>query len=104
MGTELALTPVLTTISAPLLHVFCLKQRDLCNPVWIRASTSVYSAHSAVKDTHTLVELASLTTGDEAFAIWIPGYAGQAILVRLAHLCSQLPRLDIRAKRCGRWK
>lgn len=44
--------------------------------------------------THTLVELASLATGDEAFAVWIPGHAGQAVFVRLAHLCAQLPRLQ----------
>lgn len=47
----------------------------------------------AVTGTHTLVELASLATGDEAFAIWVPGHTGQAVLVRLAHLCAQLPRL-----------
>lgn len=44
--------------------------------------------------THTLVELASLATGDEAFAVWIPGHAGQTVFVRLAHLCAQLPRLQ----------
>lgn len=42
----------------------------------------------AVTNTHTLVELASLAAGDEAFTIWIPGHAGQAILMRLTHLCS----------------
>lgn len=36
----------------------------------------------------TLVELPSLATGDKAFAIWIPGHTGQAILMRLTHLCS----------------
>lgn len=44
--------------------------------------------------THTLVELASLATSDEAFAVWIPGHAGQTVFVRLAHLCAQLPRLQ----------
>ncbi len=42
----------------------------------------------AVKDTHTLVELASLAAGDKAFAIWIPGHTSQAILMRLTHLCA----------------
>lgn len=44
--------------------------------------------------THTLVKLASLAAGDEAFAVWIPGHTGQAIFMRLAHLCAQLPRLQ----------
>ena len=54
-------------------------------------------------DTHTLVKLASLAPRDEALAIWIPGNAGQAVLVRLAHLGPQLPCLHGEHQRQRWW-
>lgn len=67
--------------------------------LYVMFRPSGHSQHRvcAVSDTHTLVELASLASGDKAFAIWIPGHAGQAILMRLTHLCSQLPCLRNKA-------
>ena len=58
----------------------------------------------AVSDTHTLVELASLASGDKALAIWIPGDASQAVLMRLTHLCSQLPCLCNKAMEREMWQ
>lgn len=37
--------------------------------------------------THTLVELAPLAPSDKALAVRVPGHAGQAVLMRLGHLC-----------------
>lgn len=56
---------------------------DLPPPVW-----------AGPTDTHTLVELASLTASDEAFSVWVPGHAGQTVLMRLTHFCPQLSRLS----------
>lgn len=68
-----------TVLYTPSVHIYkCFLHCRCSEPVGV----------GAVKDTHTLVELASLAAGDEAFTIWIPGHAGQAILMRLTHLCS----------------
>lgn len=75
------------------------------NALYAMLKTCGYWQHtvSAMKYTHTLVELAPLASSDEAFAIWIPGHTGQAILVRLTHLCTQLPRLHKRAEERKTW-
>ena len=39
------------------------------------------TGHTLMEDTHTLVELAPLASGDEALAVWIPGHTGQTVLV-----------------------
>lgn len=43
--------------------------------------------------TYTLVELASLTSGNKTLAIWVPGHTGQAVFMGLAHFGSQFPCL-----------
>lgn len=49
--------------------------------------------------TYTLVKLPSLSSGDEAFAVRVPGDAGQAVLVRLTHLSPQFSCLTTRRKK-----
>lgn len=43
--------------------------------------------------TYTLIKLSSLSTSDEALAVWIPGYTGKAVFMGLWHFSPQLPRL-----------
>lgn len=59
-------------------HSWCL---------WFTKSVATETVCCAVSDTHTLVKLASLTSCDKAFTIWIPSHAGQAVFMRLTHLC-----------------
>ncbi len=52
--------------------------------------------------TYTLVELPSLSSCNEALAVRVPGHAGQAVLMRLTHLCPQFSCLTTRWKKRDR--
>ena len=82
-------------------HVCTVRVTHTLGTLGIDSVWCVVDSVCGAIDTHTLVELASLAPRDEALAIWIPGNAGQAVLVRLAHLGPQLPCLDEEDHRQG---
>lgn len=54
--------------------------------------------------TYTLIKLPPLSSSDEAFAIGVPGHAGQTVFVGLGHFGPQLPRLVNEEIRQRWWK